>query len=254
MSNNENWIFGSALLGLSLVLGAAAAAMEPDKDGAFAQSSTSFSLPAFFDGTRLPSLQNMWKLGGGEPTAVLQPENEVLSQDRLVNEPEKPSAANAAGQPPENADRSVATVRQRAEELSRRFGGGATEPTSAPPQNGTPNISTSALPAESVPEQGEQAATVTLEPNNDSKRAVSMGVKTAPSSPKAKRVVIPPIPLRAPRTAQVHKLLLPPKSHVGAAFPSKPPAAPAEKPASPQHTIPTQLQSLGWDTQVQPRP
>jgi hypothetical protein len=256
MSNNENWIFGSALLGLSLVLGAAAAAMEPDKNGSFMQSSAPPSLPAFFDGTRLPSLQDMWNLGVGEPAAVSQPENAALSQDRIINEPKTPTVANVAGQPPENADRSTTTVRQRAEELSRRFGGGAKAPTPAPPQNEISKITTSALQAESVPgqEQGEQVATVTLEPENESKRAVSVGVIKAPSSPKAKRAAIPPIPLRAPRTAQVRKLLLPPKSHVGAAPLSNPPAAPAEKPASPQHTIPTQLQSLGWDTQVQSHP
>jgi len=256
MSNNENWIFGSALLGLSLVLGAAAAAMEPDKNSAFAQSSAFSSLPTFLDGARLPSFQSLWKRDDDEPTAVAQPSNAARIDDRIVNEPKTPTVANVAGQPPENADRSTTTVRQRAEELSRRFGGGATGPTSAPPQNGTSKITTSALQAESVPgqEQGEQAATVTLKPENESKRAVSVGVKTAPSPPRVNRAAIPPIPLRAPRTAQVRKLLLPPKSHVGAAPLSDPPAAPAEKPASPQHTIPTQLQSLGWDTQVQSHP
>jgi len=257
MSNNENWIVGSALLGLSLVLGAAAAAMEPDKNGAFAQSSAYSALPAFLDGARLPSFQDLWKGDDGEPTAVTRPSNAALVDDRLVNEPETPTVANEAGQPPESADRPVTTVRQRAEELSRRFGGGATEPTPAPSQTGVSEFTTSALPAEPVPapETGDQAATVTLEPESESYRAVSVGVKTAPLPPKAKQAAIPPIPLRAPRTAEVRKLVLPPKSHVGAVPPSKPPAAaPDEKPASPQHTIPTQLQSLGWDTQVQSQP
>jgi hypothetical protein len=73
MSNNENWIFGSALLGLSLVLGAAATAINPDKNGSSMQSSVPPTVPAFFDGTRLPSLLDLWKLGDGEPAAVPQP-------------------------------------------------------------------------------------------------------------------------------------------------------------------------------------
>lgn len=254
MNSNENWIVGSALLGLSLVLGATAAAMEPDKNGVFAQSSPSHSLPVFFDGARLPSLHDMWKRRDGAPTAVPQPGNTTLGQDLSVNDAETQSAANAAAEPAEEVGRPVATVRERAEELSQRFGGGATAAT--PAEGDVSEITTSALPDRSAPAQGERAATVAPKPANESETAAAVGVKAAlPSpkvkpSPKGKRAAIPPIPLRAPPIAQVRKPLLPPTSRVGAVPRSGPSAGPVKKPASPQHTIPTQLQSFGWNAQV----
>ena len=211
MSNNENWIFGSALLGLSLVLGAAATAMDPDKIGFSIQSSAPPSLPAFFDGTRLPSLQDMWKLGEGEPAAAPQPENAALSQDRVVNDPETPSAAHAAEQPTEEADRLAATVRERAEKLSQRFGGGAK--TATPTQGDVSEITTSALPEDPASVQSDPAATVASKPVNENKPAASIGVETAVPAPIVKQTAIPPIPIRAPRIAQVAKRRSPPATN-----------------------------------------
>jgi len=131
MSNNENWIFGSALLGLSLVLGAAATAMDPDKIGFSIQSSAPPSLPAFFDGTRLPSLQDTWKLGEGEPASA----------------------------------------------------------------------------------QSDTAAIVAPKPANENKPAASIGVETAVPAPIVKQTAIPPIPIRAPRIAQVAKRRSPPATN-----------------------------------------
>jgi len=203
MNDNENWIFGSALLGLSLVLGAAAAAMEPDKNGSSMQSSAAPSISAFFDGTRLPSLQDMWKLGGGEPAAVSQPENAALSKDRLVNEPETPSAALAAEQPIEKADRSADAVRERAEKLSQRFGGGAK--TATPTQGDVSEITTSALPEDPTSAQIDPVATIAPKPVNKNKPAARIGVETVVPAAMAKRAAIPPLPVRAPRIARVAK-------------------------------------------------
>jgi len=253
MSNSENWIVGSALLGLSLVLGAAATAMEPDKKAASAQSSASRPLPAFFDGARLPSLQDVWKQGDvGESTAVPQPSNTAPSHERFVNESKTPLAANAAGRPTEGA-RPVTTVRQRAEELSQRFGGGAKA--MSPAEGEASEITTGALPDDSAwtptTAQGEQAATVAAEPANERKPAAGVKAETTPPSPTIKQAAIPPTPVRAPRTAQFRKPLLPPKSRVGAVPRLKPLAAPAARRGSPPVTIPTQLQSLGWDSRDQ---
>lgn len=202
MNNNENWIFGCALLGLSLVLGAAAAAMEPDKNSSSMQSSTPPTLPAFFDGTRLPSLQDMWKLGISKPAGVHQREK-LLRQDRLVNEPESPSATHAAVQSSEEAKRAAATVRERAEKLSQRFGGGTK--IAKPAQDNVSEITTSALPENPPSAKSDPAATVAPKPTNVNKPAASIGVETAVPAPIAKQAAIPPLPNRAPRIARVAK-------------------------------------------------
>ena len=203
MSNNENWILSSALLGLSLVLGAAAAAMEPDKNGSSMQSSASPSLPAFFDGARLPSLQDMWKLGVGEPAAAPRRDNAVLSQDRLVNESESPSTAHTSEQPTEEADRAADTVRERAEELSQRFGGGAKS--AKPAQGDISEITTGALPEDPASAPFAPAITFAPKPVSANRPAASIGVETVVPAPMAKQAAIPPLPVRAPRTARVTK-------------------------------------------------
>ncbi len=257
MSSNENWIVGSALLGLSLVLGAAATAMELHKNSAFAQSSAAPSLPAFLDGARVPSLHDSWKSDDGEPSAEAQPGSAPRSQEKVGDEPETTSAANGAAQAIEATDHANATVRQRAEELSRRFGGGAT--TATPAQGDVAEITTSALPDKSapssIPVQSEKAATVAPEqPAKRTKRPAGARVKTAGPPRKVKRAAIPPNPVRSPRTAQDRKPLWPPKSRVGAVPRSGPPAPPpAAKRESPPVTIPNEFQSFGWDSQDQLR-
>ena len=252
MINSERWIVGSALLGLSLVLGAAATAMEPDKKAPSAQSTATLSLPAFVDGARLPGLQDTWRQANGEPAPVPHPSNPELAHDRLVNEHETPVVVNATAKQTKYA---AATVRERAEELSLRFGGGASPATTA--AGDVPETTTSALANDPVPAraQGEQAATVAPEPTNLTRAAAGVKVEMTPP-PAVKRAAIPPIPVRAPRTAQVRKKLLPPASRIGAVPRSEPlvaPVAPAVKRASPPVTIPSQLQSFGWASQDQSR-
>jgi len=257
MSSNENWIVGSALLGLSLVLGAAATAMELHKNSAFAQSSAAHSLPAFLDSARVSSLHDTWKSDDGEPSAEAQPGSTPRSQEKVGDEPEISSAANGAAQATEATDHATATVRQRAEELSRRFSGGATAAT--PAQDDTSEITTSALPDKSEPSsrpvQGEQAATVAPEqPAKSTKRPAGARVKTARLPRKVQRATIPPNPVRAPRNAQARKALWLPKSRVGAVRRPGPPAAsPAAKRASSPVTIPNEFQSFGWNSQDQLR-
>ena len=257
MSNSENWIVGSALLGLSLVLGAAATAMELHKNSAFAQSSAAPSLPAFLDGALVPGLQDTWT-SDDEPSAEAQPGSARRSQDKVGDERETLSTANGAAQATEATDRATATVRQRAEELSRRFGGGATAAT--PAQDYAIEITTSALPDKSVPSsrpvQAEQAATVTPEQPaaKRTKRSAGDRVKTARLPRTVKRAKIPPNPVRAPRNAQDRKPLWPPKSRVGAVPRPGPPAvSPVAKRERPPVTIPSGFQSFGWSSQDQLR-
>jgi len=205
--------------------------MEPDKNGSTVQSSAPPSLPAFFDGTRFPNLQDMWKFGVGDPAAVSQPENAALSKNRLVNEPETPSAAQAAEQPTEEADRPADTVRERAEKLSQHFGDGAK--TATPTQGDVSEITTSALPEDPASAQSDPAATIAPKPVKANKPAASIGVETAVPAPKVKQAAIPPRPVRAPRIARVRKTLLSPKSRTGAVPRSGTPASPAAKRSRP---------------------
>ena len=167
------------------------------------------------------------------------------------------SAANGAEQATEVTDRPTATVRQRAEELSQRFGGGAT--TAAPAQGDVAKITTSALPDKSAPSstpvQSEKAAIVTPEqPAQRTKRPAGARVKTARPPRTVKRAAIPPNPVRSPRTTRDRKPLWPPKSRVGAVPRSGPPAPPpAAKRERPPVTIPNEFQSFGWDSQDQLR-
>ncbi len=182
-----------------------------------------------------------------------KPGSETLGEDRPDNVPESLSAANAVAQPAEAADGPIATVRQRAEELSQRFGGGADTP--MPAQHSDAKIATGTLPnspaSTAKPKQREQTVAGAPAQTNDSKTAAGVRATAELPQPKVKSAAIPPIPLRAPRIAQAPKAKLPPKSRVGAVPRSKTPVvAPAKEPASPQFSIPSQLQSFGWDAQV----
>jgi hypothetical protein len=266
MSSNEHWIIGSALFGLSLVLGAAATAMEFHKNSAFAQSSTVHPLPTFLDGARVPSLHDTWKSGEGKPSqekssqeSKSQPSIAAPSKERGGEEPQAPSAANEVKKTTVAIDRPAATVRQRAEALSARFGGGEAAPASV--EAPASEITTSALPDKSVPSsmpvQGDQAGAAAPEqPAEKTKVPAVTGVRSEPPSQLVKRVAIPPNPVRSPRRAQDRKPLWPPKSRVGAvprtdrdgSSSARPPAVKREIPPV---TIPSELRSLGWDVQVE---
>lgn len=263
MSSNEHWIVGSALLGLSLVLGAAATAMELHKNSAFAQSSTANPLPTFLDGARVPSLSDTWKSGEGKPSqekssqeSESQPSIAAPSTERGGDEPQAPSAANEAKKTTVATDRPAATVRQRAEALSARFGGG--EAAAASAEAPASEITTSALPTESMPSpppvQGDQArAAAPEQPAEKTKVPAGTDVRSGPPSQTVKRIAIPPNPVRSPRWAQDRKPIWPPTSRVGAVPRIDEPSSatpPEAKRESAPVTIPSELRSLGWDAQV----
>jgi hypothetical protein len=115
-------LFGM-LLATSLVSGATA--MEINQQRAPATSEApAFTLPAFLDGERLPDLQQAWRTHfSANEAAAGQASGEAAT-------PETDAALHAAQQAmtrAEQASREAAEVRVRAEELSRRFGAGATE-------------------------------------------------------------------------------------------------------------------------------
>ena len=127
-------VFGGTLL-LTAVLfaGGSASAMEQTK--APAAPASAFSMPSFFDGNRLPDLKDAWRSGAVTPTSASEdtpPATPPANDDAAL------AAAKAAMVRAEEAGREAAAVREKAEELSRRFGGD-----SAPVANATAPIAAS---------------------------------------------------------------------------------------------------------------
>jgi len=123
-------IFGSAsvLVVSILVGGGSASAMEPAK----VPGSSSLSMPSFFDGNRLTDLKDAWRGGSAAPTS---PNGETpAGGPPPPNDDAALAEAKAAMLRAEEAGREAAVVREKAEELSRRFGA---EPSPAA-NDGTP--------------------------------------------------------------------------------------------------------------------
>jgi hypothetical protein len=116
-------LFGM-LLATSLVSGATA--MEINQQRAPATSDVpAFTLPAFLDGERLPDLQQAWRSHFSDKNGAAAGQAASVTAT-----PQTDAALDAAQQAmtrAEQAGREAAEVRVRAEELSRRFGAGATE-------------------------------------------------------------------------------------------------------------------------------
>ncbi|MCZ7594887.1 MAG: hypothetical protein M5U16_08190 [Hyphomicrobium sp.] len=141
-----------------------------------------FTLPAFLDGARLPDLQEAWRAHfgfAGEPTASPSVEPVAAPAD----DPNL-QAARATLSRAEQLDREAAAVRERAEELSRRFGAEGGD-------NGTTNAPASAAPAETASigssNAADAAAPVTeqvLAPAGD--EAAMVDQAPVPANPVAK--------------------------------------------------------------------
>jgi hypothetical protein len=116
-------LFGM-LLATSVVSGATA--MEINQQRAPATSEApAFTLPVFLDGERLPDLQQAWRTHFSDTSEAAPAQAAgvaaTIEADAALN------AAQQAMTRAEQAGREAAEVRVRAEELSRRFGAGATE-------------------------------------------------------------------------------------------------------------------------------
>ena len=82
-----------------------------------------FTLPVFLDVARLPDMQEVWRARFGDAgDAAAQPAGEATTMPEAVLD-----AAQRVMTRSEQASREAAAVRERAEELSRRFGAGGAE-------------------------------------------------------------------------------------------------------------------------------
>lgn len=260
MGAREGMIVGGALLAFSFLASAAPQALEPVQSGSSAGSSSAPMLPAFLDDDRLPALQEAWRAN------VQGPETGAL--------PAEPSpVANA----PSAGDESAATVRERAEELSRRFGVTTGPAAKTPPPSVT--IPPAVIPAAAQPEIKPGRAKAAVKPvmparksamhpaNTDANPAYPTDTastekdfsaeKSRLAAPPPPPESIPPLPRRAPQsrsaTAAATKASVtrPGPAHTYRSTTSVDPTKPPPDPkAALRGTILTnELRAFGWNSQ-----
>ncbi len=244
------------LMATSLVAGASALEINqqraPSTDGAPA-----FTFPSFRYVAHLPDMQDAWRrarLGKVSDDAAVQPAGEVtrLTQEAVLD------AAQRAMTRAEQATREAAAVRERAEELSRRFGAGGAEsaadvapadvtvPTATASINTDANLTDVAQPVEHLlAPADERAAHDSIVAWKDSTRVIedmpakpAKPANTKPAKP-AKRSIASPRP-RQPVQAAVQN------------------GAPAEKllavdfavpPPDSDPMLPREMRAFGWNAQ-----
>lgn len=230
-------LFGM-LLATSLLSGATA--MEINQQRAPATSEApAFTLPAFLDGERLPDLQQAWRTqfsANEAATGQAAGEAATLDTDAALQ------AAQQAMTRAEQASREAAEVRVRAEELSRRFGAGATgqaptETAAIDTQNNSAGAAQPAVEHVLAPVDDEAPPPEASAATDDTPVIEEMATKPA----KPVKRVSAPIPSRqALQTASQ-------KSAPVITGPLKvDPAAP--KPES-DPMMPSELRSFGWNAQ-----
>jgi hypothetical protein len=163
-------------VGLLFVIGAAPAAGAVDlgqQSGPAPNVAPAISLPIFLDAARLPDMQAAWRTRFGGDIAVAAP---------IAAPPSDPEAGtiSEARQTLTRAEQvtiEAAAVRERAEELSRRFAVGS--PGEAPAGEPAPAVSTEAPPVETA-SIGTDAAPGEAAPAGI--QQVSVSTDTAPAS------------------------------------------------------------------------
>jgi len=151
MGFREGTIVGSTLLAIGFLVGDVAYAMEPVQPSGPAPS----ALPSFLDDERLPVLQQAWRAREQRQQGAPQQSDEALRKGPPAFD-DPMAAARAAMVRAKQLGRDESSVRQRAEELSRRFGAGTSAPVAetSPPSVTIP----AAVVSEASTDQGEKHA------------------------------------------------------------------------------------------------
>ena len=272
MSATKSRIVGFSLLATAVLIGVPAPAMEPSQSGASTPSLPALSLPSFFDDKRLPDLQDAWRLRQSEPATPSPPPNDEASKapGPAPTDEATLTAARAAMIRAEQAGREAAAVRQKAEELSRRFGNdsapsapagsgelstGAIEPSTATPANalGAPPPAdpggqtaatapeTSGLGDGSAKKPDEGPAPAVSTPNAATKVQDAVIEDDAPAGQR-KRAGPPPVPVRSPKTAVSDAA-----PGGGGAVPLR--SKPVPGSTSKADALPANMGAFGWDSQ-----
>ena len=247
-------LFGM-LMATSLVAGASALEINQQRAPSTA-GAPAFTLPAFLDVARLPDMQDAWRARFGDvgDAAAVQPAGEATTST-----PEAVlDAAQRAMTRAEQASREAAAVRERAEELSRRFGAGGAEsaadvapadvtvPTATASINTDANPSDVAQPVEHLlAPADERAAHDSIAAWKDSTQVIEdMPAKPAkPANTKpakaAKRSIASPPP-RQPVQAAVQNGA-PAKKLLAVDFAVPPPDS--------DPMLPREMRAFGWNAQ-----
>jgi hypothetical protein len=285
----SNTIFaGGSLLAVTVLIGASAHAMEPARVPSAAPSSA-LSLPSFFDGNRVPDLKDAWRAGDIAPAISSTVPAESAPSAPPPSDDAALAAAKAAMVRAEQAGRDAAAVRQKAEELSRRFGtdsapasttesatAGATEtapgnasgPASAavadtttgsvPPATPLPPPSALGVPPPAEPaDESAATAPATSEPDKASEPAEPASTAAAtPELPAKKQAGAgAPAPDRRKTAAPVAPVRPSNPSNKVAAGDALPVSVPGVKstpgPTSKADATPSSIGAFGWDSQPQ---
>jgi len=244
----------------------AAAAMEQGRPGASAATSPALTLPTFLDEDRLPALQEAWRAREGAPEVVSEPLGAQVRIEPAASEGEAEgaamSAARAAMRRVGEASRQAPAVREAAEELSRRFSA-ISEPAEAGPAPSSVVVSTAiaeGADADRADEAAEGAVTSGAGAGNAAPVTTTSALPEAamrPNSaridegpavavaPKSRKVIIPPLPLRA-ADAKTDADQRPARNtnSVAVARPEGPPVTAARR-----EVFPPYMRAFGWDSQ-----
>jgi len=253
-------VFGSAsLLAAVLFAGGPASAMEQAKAPAPPSSST-FSMPSFFDGNRLPDLKDAWRGGAAAPASA---PGETPAAPSPPNDDAALAAAKAAMVRAEEAGREAAAVREKAEELSSRFGAeSAPAANDGGPTAGSDTSTGSIEPARTelpppsalgVPPPADQPETIgsVADPNFR---------EIAPSEAAPSTVAVPELPAKKQAAlTREQDASAKAKAPVTAASPSSPKTAVGEGASSGSRTapgssskadiMPANMGAFGWNSQ-----
>jgi hypothetical protein len=281
-------IGGASLLAILLASGVPQA-MEPEAPGASTPASSAPELPAFLDADSLPALQEAWQereAATGAQQGAQQGEVPAAEQPATVPPLEQSmEAARAAMERAEKAGSDGASVRERAEELSRRFGAGATTAEPPPAAITIPPAVVTIPPAvaPAAPPAPEKRALANPEPPKRKMLAkpVTTGAVPSPDAPTLDTAVrtldsdageklrlaappppsddIPPLPRRAPkvrgfsvRPAAVENKIVTPAAQESKTIVRAKPARKASRTPSLEElrgtVLPHDLSSYGWNT------
>ena len=252
MGAREGMIVSSALLAICFLASAATRALEPVQPGSGPSSAP--SLPAFLDDDRLPALEEAWHASEQPPQTISQ------SAPQLA----LPAETSPVSEPTAASDEPATTVRQRAEDLSRRFDAANGPAATTPPPSVTipPAVVPEPAHPETRPESKQAAVTPAMPPEKTGAIAPSTTAFAAErlrlAAPPPSPETIPSLPRRAPKNrsdagATVKKAavtrLRPTRTYSATAGvnPANPPSDPK---AALRGTIMTnELRSFGWNTQ-----
>ncbi len=274
MVASKGMIVGGSLLALCWLTSAAPRAMEPDQADALPSTSSPSALPAFLGDDALPALHEAWRAREGALQELTQPQQSVVPLQNV------PAAVTPT---PMTAEPNAGSVRQRAEELSRRFGadGAASQSNGAKAAPASVTVPPAVAPAAPV----DQAKRVLAKPASPVRKQsvtkafttgavtpqevdpldASVRTQSALSSEKLRLAAppppsdaIPPLPKRAPKVRGFSAVA--PRSEKAAVVRVKPfvransastSAEPRPDPkAALRGTIMTnELHSFGWNSQ-----